>query len=138
MAFILSKSPFYGFTIVFGLFLGLALPAPDAPHLLSASAPKASEGTSTATGAEASQVTFPNQSNDDAQRMPLSEKQKRDLMKSNFEKMKHDARDLADLAKALQDELDKSNQNILSLDVVDKAEKIEKLARKIKGTARGF
>jgi len=59
-------------------------------------------------------------------------------MKANFEKMKHDAKELAALAKALQDELDKSNENILSLDIVDKADKIEKLARRIKGTARGF
>ena len=59
-------------------------------------------------------------------------------MKANFEKMKRDAGELTDLAKALQEELNKSNENILSLDIVDKADKIEKLARKIKGTARGF
>ena len=75
---------------------------------------------------------------EEPQRMPLSEKQRRDIMKANFEKMKHDAKELSDLAKALQDELAKSNENILSLDVVDKAVKIEKLARRIKGTARGF
>jgi hypothetical protein len=69
---------------------------------------------------------------------PLSGKQERDLLKANFEKMKHDAGELADLAKALQQELNKSNENILSVDVIDKADKIEKLARKIKGTARGF
>jgi hypothetical protein len=67
-----------------------------------------------------------------------SRKQKNDLLKSNFEKLKHDAESLAVLAKSLQEELDKSNENILSLDVVDKAEKIEKLARKIKDSARGL
>jgi len=70
--------------------------------------------------------------------LPLSPKQKKDVLKFNFEKMKRDAGELTDLAKALQDELDKSNENILSLDIVDKADKIEKLARRIKGTARGF
>jgi len=69
---------------------------------------------------------------------PLSEKQKRDLLKSNFDKMKHDAKELTDLAKDLEEQLDKSNENVLSLNIVDKAEKIEKLARKIKSTARGF
>jgi hypothetical protein len=69
---------------------------------------------------------------------PLTGKQKRNLLKSNFEKMKRQARELTDLAKALQEELNTSNENVLSLDIVQKADKIEKLARKIKGTARGF
>ena len=68
----------------------------------------------------------------------LSQKQKKDLLKDNFEKMKRDADELADLAKSLQDDLNKSNENVLSLRVVDKADKIEKLAKKIKGVARGY
>jgi len=68
----------------------------------------------------------------------LSQKQKRNLMKANFEKMKRDADELAALAKSLQEDLDKSNVNILSLGVVEKAERIEKLAKKIKSTARGM
>jgi hypothetical protein len=68
----------------------------------------------------------------------LSQKQKKDLLKDNFEKMKHDADELADLAKSLQEDLNKSNENVFSLGVVDKADKIEKLAKKIKGTARGY
>jgi hypothetical protein len=84
----------------------------------------------------ASQQETPNADTEQVQ--PMSGKQKRDLMKANFEKMKHDAEELATLAKALHDELDKSNVYVLSLDVVGKAEKIERLARKIKTTARGF
>jgi hypothetical protein len=68
----------------------------------------------------------------------LSPKQKREIAKSRFEKMKQDADDLAALAKSLQEELDKSNENVFSLHVVEKAEKIEKLARKIKGEAKGY
>jgi hypothetical protein len=68
----------------------------------------------------------------------LSQKQKKDLLKDNFAKMKRDADELADLAKSLQEDLNKSNENVFSLGVVDKADKIEKLAKKIKGTARGF
>jgi cellobiose phosphorylase len=60
------------------------------------------------------------------------------LLKDNFEKMKRDADELADLAKSLQEDLNKSNENVFSLGVVDKADKIEKLAKKIKGTARGY
>lgn len=64
--------------------------------------------------------------------------QKKELLKSNFQKMKRDANEVAALAKSLQEELDKSSQDILSLQVVSKAEKIEKLAKKIKETARGY
>ena len=68
---------------------------------------------------------------------PLTPKQQREMMKSNFERMKRDADELASLAKSLQQDLDKSNQNVLSLKVLDRAEKIEKLARKIKTEAKG-
>gem|GEM_PF-625366 len=68
---------------------------------------------------------------------PLTPKQQREIMKSNFEKMKRDANELAGLAKSLQQDLNKSNQNVLSLKVLDRAEKIEKLARKIKTEAKG-
>jgi len=58
-------------------------------------------------------------------------------MKDRFENMKKHADELADLAKSLQEDLSKSNENVLSLKLVEKAEKIEKLARKIKDEARG-
>jgi hypothetical protein len=65
-------------------------------------------------------------------------KQTQDLLKANFEKMKREADDLSKLAQSLQDDLAKANENVLSLKVVAKAEKIEKLAKKIKETARGY
>ncbi|PYV15640.1 MAG: hypothetical protein DMG21_14475 [Acidobacteria bacterium] len=66
----------------------------------------------------------------------ISEKQKRDLLKYNFGQMKKDAEELATLAKSLEDDLEHSNQNVLSLGVISKAEKIEKLAKKIRSTAK--
>jgi hypothetical protein len=68
----------------------------------------------------------------------LARRQKKELLKDNFEKMKRDAEELVALAKALQDELAKSNENVLSLQVMDKADKIERLAKGIKNRARGF
>jgi hypothetical protein len=68
---------------------------------------------------------------------PLKGKQKRELLKANFDKVKRDADDLVLLAKSLQEDVDKSNEHVLSLQVVEKAEKIEKLAKRIKTTARG-
>ena len=139
MALLYGKSRFCRTSILFWLFLTFAGQMLDPPRIVSATAVTGPpEGTPRASGQKASQVEVPMIPSEEPQRMPLSEKQRRDIMKANFEKMKHDAKELSDLAKALQDELAKSNENILSLDVVDKADKIEKLARRIKGTARGF
>jgi len=69
---------------------------------------------------------------------PLSAKQKLSIMHANFEKSKTDAVELAALAKGLREELDKPNVNVLSFEVVNRAEKIEKLAKKIREETKGF
>jgi hypothetical protein len=69
---------------------------------------------------------------------PETTKLKQQRLKLSFQKMERDADDLAALAKSLQEELHKSNQNVLSLKVLSKAEQIEKLAKKIKTSARGY
>ena len=74
----------------------------------------------------------PGQSSESASR-----KQQRELIAQRFEQMKQDADELTTLAKSLQEELDKSSENILSLQVLEKAEKIEKLAKRIKNNAKG-
>ena len=68
----------------------------------------------------------------------ITTRQKRDLLKSNFEKTKDNASELADMAIGLRDELNKTNVNILSVDVIHRAEKIEKLAKKIREEAKGY
>lgn len=57
--------------------------------------------------------------------------------KSNFEKTKDDAAQLSALADQLRDELKQMNANVFSLDVLQKTEQLEKLAKKIKGEANG-
>jgi hypothetical protein len=69
---------------------------------------------------------------------PLSARQKLSIMHANFEKSKSDAAELAALAKALHEELNKPNVNPLSLEVMSRAEKIEKLARKIRDETKGY
>lgn len=86
----------------------------------------------------AAETASEGQSNQESSQPPHSGKKQRTILKANFEKMRHDSGELADLAKALQEELNKSNENLLSLDVVEKAGKIEKLAKRIKGAARGY
>lgn len=68
----------------------------------------------------------------------LTRKQKEEMLKDNFAKMKNNVDELAKLARSLQEDVDKSNANVLSIRIVDKADKIEKLAHKIKATAKGF
>jgi hypothetical protein len=68
--------------------------------------------------------------------LAVTAKQRQAILKSNFEKIKKDAGELAAMAKSLQEEVDKSNENVLSLKIVEKAEKIENLAKKIKNTAK--
>jgi len=68
----------------------------------------------------------------------ITSKQRREILKADFEKMRRDGDELITLAKALQEDLSKTNENVLSLRIVEKAEKIERLARRIKSTARGY
>ena len=64
-------------------------------------------------------------------------KPKEGAPKSGRDKVKADAAELSTLADQLRDELNKLNVNVFSLDVLQKAEKIEKLAKQIKGEANG-
>jgi hypothetical protein len=58
-------------------------------------------------------------------------------LKENQKKLRHDANQLLELAKALKEDADETEEvNVLSLSLVRKAEEIEKLAKQIKGLAR--
>ena len=69
---------------------------------------------------------------------PLSPKQKLNIMQSNFARSKTDAAELAALAKGLREELDKPNVNVLSLEVMNRVDRIQKLAKKIREETKGF
>jgi hypothetical protein len=138
MVHLFCKFSFYRTAILLWLLVTLAGQMPTVPLIISATAAPLHPEATAQTGTDASQ-RFPRaQTSEVPTQPPLSGKQKRNILKSNFDKMKNDAGELADLANALKEELNKSNENILSLDIVDKADKIEKLAKKIKGTARGY
>ena len=139
MALPFCKSSFYRIAILLWLFAALAGQMPGVPLIISATAAPAHPAATTQADNPDAAQHFPRaQSNGESSRSSLSEKQKRNLLKDNFEKMKRDAGELTDLAKALQEELNKSSENVLSLDVAAKADKIQKLAKRIKGNARGF
>jgi hypothetical protein len=89
-----------------------------------------------------SQQRLPNQNRfppEPPTRFPKSShKRKKAMLDYNFKKLKQHAQDLAELAKSLQIEIEKSNENVLSLDIVKKAKEAEELAKKIKREAKGF
>jgi hypothetical protein len=62
--------------------------------------------------------------------------QQRELREMRFDKIKEHASQLAEMARSLQEEVEDSNQNILSVKVIEEAKKIEKLARKIRSEAQ--
>ena len=75
---------------------------------------------------------------------PVDENQQRlarDMAKkANLERhaaLKNDADKLLKLAGELKEYVDKSNENVLSLDVLKRAEEIEKLARSVKEKMKG-
>jgi hypothetical protein len=73
---------------------------------------------------------------DDAQRRTMKEMEK----KANLERqaaLRKDTERLLQLAEELKSSVDKSSASVLSLDVVKKAEQIEKLAHSVKDKMRG-
>jgi hypothetical protein len=139
MALLFCKLSFYRTAILLWLSVSLAgqlLSHPPPVSAAAASSPPS--GATTADGGPQEPRSLPRLQRNDGSLPPLSQEQKRNILKANFQKMKRDADELANLAKVLQEELNKSNENILSVDIIDKADKIEKLAKKIKGSARGL
>jgi hypothetical protein len=72
---------------------------------------------------------------------PWSDQQKRDMVKKQNElrqqEIKKDTDQLLELATELKQYVDKTNENIISLDVIKKAEQIEKLAKTVKDKMKG-
>lgn len=72
---------------------------------------------------------------------PNEEKMERDrekaLNKQRQTSLQKDTDRLLQLATELKEYVDKSNEHTLSLDVIKKAEEIEKLARSVKGKMKG-
>ena len=72
---------------------------------------------------------------------PAREKMERDMAKranhERHEALQRDTNKLLELATQLKEQVDKSTENTLSLDVIKKAEEIEKLAHSVKEKMRG-
>ena len=72
---------------------------------------------------------------------PFTLQQKKDMVKKQNEarqqEIKKDTDKLLELANELKQYVDKTNENIISLDVIKKAEQIEKLAKSVKEKMKG-
>jgi len=62
----------------------------------------------------------------------MEDRRQKELNKQRQEEIRKDTQKLFQLATELKDAVDKSNEHVLSLDVVRKAEEVEKLAKKVK------
>jgi hypothetical protein len=99
--------------------------APKAPAAVPGSSLRADVATA---GAEATQI----ESRQDPAQKEMQDRMFKEANKKRQQDIKNDADKLFQLATELKAAVDKSNENIFSLDVVRKAEQVEKLAKKVK------
>ena len=71
-----------------------------------------------------------------AQEREMQDRMQREGNKKRQQQIKDDTQKLYQLAGELKDAVDKSNENLLSLEVVRKAEEVEKLAHRVKEKMR--
>ena len=62
----------------------------------------------------------------------------RRMIKASHQELQKEVAELAERSAALQDEINKSNEDELPLDALKKAEEIEKLAKKIQGRIKNL
>ena len=69
-------------------------------------------------------------------RLPNGKMQKDEILKAEHEQNLKDAAQLAELAQQLQEDLEKQDRFVLSMNTLKKTEDIEKLAKRIRGRLR--
>ena len=70
--------------------------------------------------------------------MRLAREQAKRLNQQRQDALKRDTEKLVRLSNELKQYVDKSSENMLSLDVIKKAEEIEKLAHRVKEKMKGY
>ncbi len=69
-------------------------------------------------------------------RLPNGKMQRDEILKSDYEQNLKDARELMNLSKSFEYDLEKSDRFVLSLDLLRKLDDMEKLTRRIRGRMR--
>jgi hypothetical protein len=92
-------------------------------------------------GAQTPDASMPGVRQQQEQEDPFTLQQKKEMAKKRNEQrqqeLKKDTDKLLELATELKQYVDKTNENIISLDVIKKAEQIEKLAHAVKEKMKG-
>lgn len=76
---------------------------------------------------------FPPPGAPDVTRLPNGKLQRDEILKSEYDRNVKDARDLVDLSKAFELDLEKSDPFVLSLGLLKKLDDIEKITKRIRG-----
>lgn len=84
-------------------------------------------------------IAPPSQQPDNGTHLPsdVQQRMEKEANKQRQEELKRDTDTLLKLSTELKDYVDKTNENIMSVDVIKKADAIEKLAHKVKTKMRG-
>ena len=69
-------------------------------------------------------------------RMPNGQLQTDVILKADYEQNVKDARELTALAKSIELDFDKNDQNVLSLSLLKKLDDVEKITKRIRGRVR--
>ena len=69
-------------------------------------------------------------------KMPDGRTQSDVILKAEYEQNLKDAHTLADLAKSIELDLEKNDQNVLSLDLLKKLDEVDKLTKRILGRVK--
>ncbi len=123
------------------LSLALSIAVASLTPVLGQSAQSTTRGTDAGRSTVDTQRALTSASGDDDNAnnaRPLNPHQKQTIMNANFEKAKNDAAELAAMAKELRETLSKPNVDVLSFEVVSRAEKISKLAKKIREETKAY
>ncbi len=124
-----------GIILLGGLLIILVGIAPSSP-LAQSSAPGI-QSPGIQTNSSRSRPANPNDISNDLP-VPMTDAQRQSIMRANFAKSKSDAEELATLAKGLRDLLDNPNAKVPASEIVSRADKIERLAKKIRDETKGF
>ena len=73
---------------------------------------------------------------DEGERMPNGKLQRDEILKADYQQNLKDARDLIDLTKSFELDLEKSDRFVLSLDLLKKLDDIDKVTKRIRNRMR--
>lgn len=86
---------------------------------------------------ETGEPQFPSKKPDDAGLVEMNRKMQQQRQKQNYRELKRDAERLLEVATELKQYVDKTNEQVLSLEVLRKAEEMEKLSKDLKNRMKG-